>query len=415
MRRPGLRERARLLSALEGRFAIAAVIDAFGTGCFIAGAALFFTQELGLKPSLIGIGLTAAGIVGFATTVPWGRAADRWGARRILVLLLSVRALAFVLYAFAASFAAFLAIATLLGTVEKATSPIQQALIGEAVAEDRRQRALAFVRSARNAGFALGALAAAAAVSTATSLGYDSIVLFNAASFVLAAVLMGRLPVARAAVAPRKTTLWGWRVCDRRYTALTALNGVLTMHMSLLSVGLPLWLVSHSDAPAAVIPLLLVVNAVLAVVFQVPVAGLVKSERGATAALAVAGAALALCCLAMPLASTLDATGAVLVATGAVLALTLAELAQSAGGWDLSFRLAPADRRGEHLGVFSLGTTAQSMLGPLLLTAGVFALGPWGWVALALATLAGGILATTVIDRPRRTTGRLAARRARPA
>lgn len=395
--------RLRSISPVDARFAVAALVDAFGTGCFLAGSALFFTRELGLSPGEVGLGLTLSGAIGFATTVPWGRAADRWGARRILVLLLSVRAVAFGLYVSAGSLSAFLAITALLGLVEKASSPIQQALVGEVVGEARRQRALALIRSTRNVGFALGALAAAVAVSTGTRAGYDSIVLLNAISFFVAAVLMGTLPAVRAS----RSTL-GWTalaqpvVRDRRYAALTAMNGVLTLHMPLLSVGLPLWLVKHTHIPAGAIPLLLVVNAVLAVAFQVPVAELVRSPRTAVLALMVAGGALAACCLAMPLAATLGAAGAVVVAVGAVFALTLAELAQAAGGWDLSFRLAPEGRRGQYLGVFSLGMTAQTMAAPLVLTTVVFALGPWGWAGLAGVALGAGLLARTVVadERP---------------
>ena len=53
--------------------------------------------SFGLSAGLVGLGLTLSGVVGFVTTVPWGRAADRWGARRILVLLLCARAVAFLL------------------------------------------------------------------------------------------------------------------------------------------------------------------------------------------------------------------------------------------------------------------------------------------------------------------------------
>lgn len=393
--RVSLRARIGSISSLDTRFAVGGLVDATGTGCFMAASAIFFTRKLGLTPGLIGVGLTLSGAIGFATTIPWGRAADRWGARRILVLLECVRAIAFGLFALAGSFPAFLAISALLGFADKATPPIQQALIGEAVGEERRQRSLAIVRSTRNIGFALGALLAAAAVSSGTTHAYDGIVLLNAVSFVFVAVLMGTLRVGPAPT-PTRAARGRWRIHDRRYTRLTALNGLLTVHMSLLSVGLPLWLLRHTHTPAAMIPLLLAINAVVAVLLQVPVAGRVRSPGTAIAALRIAGVALAACCLAMPLAHTLAAAGAAMVAVAAVLALTLAELAQSAGGWELSFRLAPADRRGQYLGVFSLGTTAQTMVGPLLLTAVVFALGTLGWALLAATTLATGMLASRV-------------------
>ncbi len=398
------RRRVAMLSGLEARFALGGLVDATGTGCYLAGAAVFFSRKVGLAPSLIGVGVTVSGVLGFATTIPWGRAADRWGARRVLVLLHCLRALAFALYALVASLPAFLAVSALLGLADKATPPIQQALIGEAVGE-QRQRTFAIVRSTRNIGFALGALLAAAAVSSGTTLAYDGIVLLNAASFAFIAVLMGTLRVERASTPlaqAARVTYGRWRIRDSRYTRLTVLNGTLTMHMSLLSVGLPLWLLWHTRAPASVIPVLLAINAVLAVALQVPIASRVRSPQAAASALTVAGVALAVCCLTMPLAATLGATGAVVAAVSGVLALTVAELAQSAGGWELSFRLAPVDRRAQYLGVFSLGTTAQAMAGPVLLTGVVFVLGTAGWTLLAATTLVTGIFVPAAMRRMER-------------
>ena len=189
-----IRARVNPGSLVDARFAVASLVDAIGTGCFLAGSALFFTRDVGLSPSDVGLGLTLSGVIGFLTTVPWGRAADRWGAQRILVTLLVVRAAAFVLYAFATSFVAFLAIAVLLGLVEKSSGPIQQVLIGDVVGEERRQRALAVVRTTRNAGFALGAVAATAAVSNATAIGYDGIVPMSTAATTKLTALSSTMP-----------------------------------------------------------------------------------------------------------------------------------------------------------------------------------------------------------------------------
>jgi MFS family permease len=397
-RRPRLPARLGAGSLVNARFVGASLVDALGTGCFLAGSAIFFTREVGLSAAQVGIGLTLSGAIGLLATVPWGRAADRWGAQRILVLLLSARAVAFLVYAFVSSFAAFLAITAFLGLVEKATSPIQDSLLGDIVAKERRQRALAVVRSTRNAGFALGAVIATATVTDASIVSYDAIVMLNAVSFVLAAILIGTMAVIRAPrPAPPARPAASQRLHDRRYGALTAVNGALTLHMTLLSVGLPLWLLEHTRAPAAAVPALLVVNTLLAVALQVPLAGRVRSSRGAVTALTVAGTALAVCCLAMPLAASLEGTGALAVAIGAVLALTLAEMAQAAGGWDLSFRLAPEAQRGRYLSVFSLGTTAQMVLGPVLLTSVVFGLGTWGWVGLAALLVGAGPLAGIIL------------------
>ncbi len=52
---------------------------------------------------------------------------------------------------------------------------------------------------------------------------------------------------------------------------------------------------------------------------------------------------------------------------GAVLQVA-AEMGQSAGSWQLSFDLAPADRVGEYQGFFGTGVTVARTMGPLVLT-----------------------------------------------
>jgi hypothetical protein len=83
--------------------------------------------------------------------------------------------------------------------------------------------------------------------------------------------------------------------------------------------------------------------------------------------------------------STWVAVG-VLVA-GAVLQV-VAEMQQSAGSWQLSFDLAPADRIGEYQGFFGTGVTVARTAGPLVLTALLVGWGTVGWLVLGGLMLA---------------------------
>src|SRR3954470_9620047 len=105
------RRRARLHALLpEGRtarvLALASLVDATGTGLFLAGSALFFTRVVGLSVGQVGLGLSIAGIAGFACTLPLGALADRAGRRRSLVGLYLVRAAGYCAYILVTSFAA---------------------------------------------------------------------------------------------------------------------------------------------------------------------------------------------------------------------------------------------------------------------------------------------------------------------
>ena len=54
-------------SPLGRALAFRSGLYAVGTGGFIAGNAVFFTQIVGLSPSLVGLGISLAGVVFFRT------------------------------------------------------------------------------------------------------------------------------------------------------------------------------------------------------------------------------------------------------------------------------------------------------------------------------------------------------------
>jgi dipeptide/tripeptide permease len=105
-----------------------------------------------------------------------------------------------------------------------------------------------------------------------------------------------------------------------------------------------------------------------------------------------ASVCLAACAVVFALAGRFDAFGAsVLLCLGIVL-LTFGELLQSAGGWSLSYELAPRDRQGEYLAVFNLGVAAMYTAGPALVAIGIVDRGLPGWLALAGCFLVAGAL-----------------------
>ncbi|MGW4793265.1 MFS transporter [Nonomuraea sp. NPDC004297] len=385
-------------TAAGNRLVLVALVDSFGTGIFLAGSVVFLTRVAGLTAAQIGLGLSAAGIVGLISTVPIGIVADRAGARKVLVALQVWRAAWFVAYAYTASFAFFVVVACMLSMAEKATGPLNQAVVGAAVGDDDRVRTMALVRVVRNVGFSLGALAGTTLVALDSHAGFRGIVLTNAASFLLAGVLLARIPLLNPAAGARRNGPWHSLASlrDGRYLALTALNGVVVMHMTLLSVGIPLWIVMHTSAPPPLTGLIILVNTVLVVLLQI------RASRGcdditvASGRMRWAAGALAGCCLLLGLSSgttSVVATGLVLAA---VVLLTAAEMWQAAGSWGISYELAPPDRRGEYLSVFSLGTTLQSIVGPVLLTALVVPHATVGWLGLGLLFLATGLVVPAV-------------------
>ncbi|MGK5113669.1 MFS transporter [Geodermatophilus sp. CPCC 205506] len=374
----------------------ASLIDSIGTGLFLAGSALFFTRAVGLGTGQVGSGLSLAGVIGLLCAVPIGRLADRLGSKRALVLLLLWRGAGFLAYLFVDGFWSFVAVACLLGATEWAVGPVLQALVGATEEPASRVRTMAAIRAVRNAGFACGALLATLGIAQDSAASYRALVVANAISFCLAAALLARRRVPPHRPAPRQAAAQAVRVHDPRYLVLATANGVLVLHPILLSLGLPLWIASRTNAPPALVGVIVTINTVLAVVAGLRLSRRVEGVRAFAKRQHWSGWCLALCCALVAVTESLDGLTASIALLIAAVALTLGEVWQSIGAWGLSYALSPEDRRNYYLSVYNLGQPVAAIIGPVLLTTVVLSAGAVGWLALAGAFAATGVGARVV-------------------
>lgn len=374
------------------------LVDSAGSGLFLSGSAIYFTRGAGLSTAEVGIGLTVAGLCALLGMTPLGMLADRIGPRAAAVLLHLWRAVGFVGYAFVQDFPAFVAVACFVGIPSRAIEPVGQMFVDRHLGKDLRVRMMAVFRVVYNVGFTLGALLTTVIIAIDTRAAFQVIVLGNALTFVLAALLLLRVPLL-ADDTPRRRTFAGWPRSLRqgRYLLVAALNGVLALHIPLLSVGIPLWASLHTSAPRLIVGPLIVINTVLAVLLQIRISRGVESLAASIRALRVASVCLAGCCVVLAFAGRLDPVGASVLLVAGIVLLSFGELYQAAGRWSVSYELAPRDRQGEYLAVFGLGQAAMYMVGPALLTIGVIESGWPGWLGLAAVFLAAGWLVRPVV------------------
>jgi MFS family permease len=390
---------------------LVALVDSAGTGAYLAGSVLYFVRAVGLSGVGVGLGMSAAGIAGLLTMVPIAALADRFGAQRALVALQTWRGAWFAAFAMVHSFAGFLAVSCLLGLANQAVPPINQAIVGTVIEPAARVRMMALTRATRNAGFGLGAAAATSVIALAPVSWYRSIVLVDALSFVITATLLARLKLPPASRPSVPGPWWhGLRPRDEPwYFALAGLNGILALHMTLLSVGLPLWIIEQTHAVRWTVGAVVFINTALAVLLQLSASRGCDTAPGAGRRARRAGLVLALCCLAAASIHALPAAGASVAALATVVVLTAGELWQSAGAWGLSYALAPADRRATYLSAFNLGVAVQTVAGPALVTSLVIAHGWAGWGGLAVTFASAGVLVPVAVNR------HLSSRAGRPA
>lgn len=368
-------------------FVLVMFVSAVGLGLFLSGSVLYYTTIVGLSNAQVGTGLSVAAVAGVLCAVPIGAIADRVGARNALVVIMAWRGAWFVALALVDGPVGFVVAAVSLAVAEGATPPAVQSLVGTITQGADRTRTMAIVRTVRNVGLSLGAGLAALLVGQGGGTPFRILVVSTAVAFLVSAILLIGLRVPRQAT---KASIAPWKVMreldDWRFLAVVLVNGCLALHMTILSVGIPLWVVAVTDLPKYLVPLVIILNTAMAVALQVVFSKGVDGSDRAVTALRRGGLSLALSAVAFGLMDLTSIPVAVALLMLGTILLTFAELWQSAGGWELSFRLARADRRTVDLAAFNVGISVQGIFGPPLLVLVVHG-GPAGWFGLAATLL----------------------------
>ncbi|MFJ8589359.1 MFS transporter [Streptomyces sp. NPDC093595] len=387
------RRRAALALRIPGgrdgrRMLVVALIDKTGTGLWATAVALYFTHVTGMSLAQVGILIGVSGGVGIAGAPLAGRLADRFPVTRVLIAAQLLRAAALLALLTTHDYALLL-LWSAIGALPDRASNVLTKLYAARIAGPRRVRYQAFNRTVSNLGWSLGGLGAAAVLTIGTATAYQVLLIGNVLSYVAIAALTSRCaePPSPSRVvttadatptAPAKPSN-PWR--DRTFLLYTTTEAALFLDDAILQVGMPLWIVHATDAPVGLAPLLLVLNSVLVVLFQVPLARFGATSTAARRLLIPLAGLFTAGCLAMAASTAGGRWTAIATLTAAAVALTFAEMIHAIVSWELSLVLAPADAQGAYLGVHGLASSTQRSVGPLLVTA-VIAAGPLAWPVL---------------------------------
>ncbi|WP_275477396.1 MFS transporter [Streptomyces roseifaciens] len=386
-----------ILGGPDGRRMLAVTfVDRTGSGLWGATAVLYFTYVAGLGTAQIGLLLGVSGAIGIAGPPLGGLLADRLPLRTLLAGVQALRAVASLALLTTTDLRLLLAF-TAVGSLGDRASSVLTRLYATRIAGPDRSRYQAVNRTVSNVGWAVGGLAAAGALAVGTTAVYRWLLVGDALSFVAVALLTLRCgeppsasrvvtaggPAAGAAKdraaaeagAARVTNPWR----DRRYLAYTATEAFLCLDDSVFKVGLALWAVTATPVPHGIVPLLLVLNNVLVVCFQVPFARFGTTSEKARTSLFPLAAAFFAGGAALAVSATDTRWIAVTALTLAATAFTVAEMLHATVSWELSVTLAPPTAQGAYLGVHGLSSAVQRSIGPVAVT-GTIAAGPLGWL-----------------------------------
>ncbi|MDW3847243.1 MFS transporter [Micromonospora sp. BRA006-A] len=395
--------------------AYATLVNTVGAGLWLAGGALYLTRDVGLSATSVGAGLTVAGLVGLSASVPLGALADRWDPRTLRAVLQVGQAVAALAYLLVNSFPAFLAVAVPEALLAAGNLAVRAALVAAVGGPDGRVHAFATLRAVANLGITAGTALAGIALAVDTHRAYQVLIVGNAATYLLSAALLLRLPPQPVAAGERRmpgTPRRGRPLRDWRFLAVSGVSAVLSTHVTVLVLVVPLWTVDRAGAPPPVVSAVLLANTVLTVLLAVRLSR--GAERAAPAARKLRRAGLVLAAATPLYAATaaLPVLPAVILLLVATAVWTVGDLWHGTAGAGLAYDLAPPGAIGAYQGADGLLAGLAQALGRGLLTLLVLGGGPVGWLVL------GGILAAAGLAAPALAGRAIANRRApetRPA
>lgn len=376
------------------RMLLVSIIDKTGTGLWAGCTALYFTYVSGLGLGQVGLLMTVSGGVGIAGAPLAGRLADRFPLVRVIVGAQLMRGAALLALLTTDHFL-LLTLFSALGALPDRAGSVLIKLYAARLTGPDRVRYQAIQRTTVNIGWSIGGLGAAAALATGSPGAYGVLLVGNVLTYLVIAVLTLRCAeppapsrtVATSADAPKAVPTNPWR--DRTFLAYTATEAALFLDDTILQVAVPLWIVHATAAPVGLAPLLLVLNTVLVVLFQVPLSRYGATAQAARSLLVPLSGLFVVGTLALAASAAGGRTLAIAALVVAVIALTFAEIIHATASWELSVALAPAEAQGAYLGVHGLAHSTQRFAGPLLVT-GVMAAGPLAWPVLGVALIAAG-------------------------
>lgn len=386
--RGGLR---RLLPSSPARriLTFATFANSFGGGMFTTASALYFTRVVGLSTGQVAIGLFGGAMAGLAAGVLVGRLADHWGAKRVHITVMLCGGVVISCFTLVGSFWSFFAVSLVSGMIIPADVASKAPLI-RGVSDGNPTVFIGYLRSVTNLALAFGSVAAGFAIQIDSRPAYLALVVFRALAYVSCGLILLRLPRI-AAVATEKAER-GWAALrDRTYLSATFAHAVLSLNYAVSGFLLPLWIVSHTNAPRWVVSAVLVLNMAFVVLLQVRASRGVHDVRTAGQRMAWAGAAFAAGLALMALAggpSPWVATGLLM---GGMAVFALGELWYAAASTEYCFGLAPAHLQGQYAGVFGLGSGVMTAVAPALMSLLPLGMGLPGWLLLGTLLLSVGL------------------------
>ncbi|MGD1949645.1 MAG: MFS transporter [Leptolyngbyaceae cyanobacterium] len=221
------------------------LLSQIGIGFTLFYAPLFFTDDVGLSATAIGLGLGSQSLSGLIGRFAGGSMADshRWGRRRTLLLSAAISAVADGCFVLTTGFAGFVVANLLMGLGVGLYWPATEAVVADLTSDKNRNEAFAIVRLADSLGLSAGVVLGGVVIAAFKA--YRLLFALDGITFL---VFYAVVAVAISETLSAKTSsgsFWqGWRiaVCDRTLQIYVVVNSLFTLYLSQSQSTLPLYL-----------------------------------------------------------------------------------------------------------------------------------------------------------------------------
>src|SRR3954471_2023330 len=249
------------------RFVSALAIDALGSGIWMPLSMLYFLHQTSLSLVELGLAMTIANTIVIPVVPVIGSLVDRVGPRVVMQIGNAGAAAAFVLYPFAHSLVAVTVLVFFATGTRQAFWGALGPMVTQITRPGERELWFGFLQAMRNAGYGVGGVLAAVALTVGSGAAFQTVVLANAASYVLAFGLMlgvtggGRTTEERTEGEARAA--WWRPFVDRGYRMLMLVIFCYALTETTLNVTMPVYFVDTLGLPGWVPGTVFVINTVM--------------------------------------------------------------------------------------------------------------------------------------------------------
>ena len=258
---------------------VGGLTNAFGNGIVLPFLIIYLHNVRGISLGLAGLAAAVNSAAAFASGFVAGSLSDRIGPRRVLMAALVTMAVAISLFPLIRTVWQAYALNLLLGAGSGSFWPSQSSMLTGLAPASARHSAFAMQRLTMNLGVALGGLTGGLIARVAHPSSFTVLFLLDAVTFVGYAVVLATLPSPKQHP-DRATGRYRDVVRDRPFMRYVFLNATfITVGMVAIVELLPPYAKNYAGVTEKQIGLLWMINSLVVVLAQLPIAKLGEGRR----------------------------------------------------------------------------------------------------------------------------------------